>query len=111
VPFPRAAVSRLKAGTTPFESTAPEIRHAALGGRLDAFLEVFGGAQFGLFFEFMIGGGEHASARPARMVARVEIRPSGEHSAISCASFIASVRTWSCGTQTLASPSGWLPRR
>jgi hypothetical protein len=38
------------------------------------------------------------------MVARVEIRPSGEHSAISAASFIASARTWSCGTQTLARP-------
>ena len=44
------------------------------------------------------------SARPARMVARVEIRPSGEHSAISAASFMASARTWSCGTQTLARP-------
>src|SRR5216683_1395595 len=44
------------------------------------------------------------SARPARMVARVEIRPSGEHSAISAASFIASDRTWSCGTHSLARP-------
>ena len=33
------------------------------------------------------------SARLPRMVARVEIRPSGEHSAISLASFIASART------------------
>src|SRR6478735_134790 len=33
------------------------------------------------------------SARLPRMVARVEIRPSGEHSAISAASFMAAART------------------
>src|SRR2546423_1314585 len=38
------------------------------------------------------------------MVARVETRPSGEHSAISAASFMASLRTWSCGSNTLARP-------
>src|SRR6202140_2854976 len=41
-------------------SPPPEIRDAAFGGGLDAFLEVFGGAQPGLFGELVIGRGHHA---------------------------------------------------
>src|SRR5258706_864975 len=41
-------------------SPSPEIRNAAFGGGFDAFLEIFGGAQFGLLDQFVIGGGEHA---------------------------------------------------
>jgi hypothetical protein len=44
------------------------------------------------------------SARPARIVARVARTPSGEHSAISRASFWAAERTSDCGTSTSASP-------
>src|SRR6202044_440356 len=38
----------------------PEIRDPALGGGLDAFLEILGGAQPVLFDQFMVGGGQHA---------------------------------------------------
>src|SRR4029077_10664252 len=41
-------------------SPSPEIRDAALFGGFDAFLEIFGGAEFGLLDQFVIGGGEHA---------------------------------------------------
>ncbi|MET3325545.1 acyl-CoA synthetase (NDP forming) [Bradyrhizobium japonicum] len=44
------------------------------------------------------------SARLARIVARVDSKPSGEHSAISPASFSAADFTWSCGTSSLARP-------
>jgi hypothetical protein len=52
---------------------------------------LFGGAQPGLFGEFVMGGVTR-SARPARIVARVDNRPSGEHSAISRASLKAAPR-------------------
>src|SRR5260370_25694517 len=39
-------------------SPSPEIRDAALFGGFDAFLEIFGGAQFGLLDQFVIWCGE-----------------------------------------------------
>ena len=47
-------------GMTSPGSTALEIRDAAFGGGLDAFLEILGGAQLVLLDQFVVGGGEHA---------------------------------------------------
>src|SRR4051812_4723795 len=64
--------SRLKAGTTCGECSATltsrhletspplEIRHAALGRCLDAFLEVLGDAQLVLFDQLVVGRGQNA---------------------------------------------------
>ena len=91
--FALASTPRHRAASGRARSPSLEIGDPAFLGGLDAFLEILGRAQPCLFGELMVGGGHTRSARPARMVARVESRPSGEHSAISAASFMASART------------------
>src|ERR1700733_8479156 len=62
---PQAAYGHLlPQGEKVKSSPSLEISDAALFGRLDTFLEVFGGAQPRLLGKFVVGGGEHTVGKP-----------------------------------------------